>query len=94
MPIVHVLSAEWQVRIQCKGKQTWCPFSWRSRGDPDTNKIATQITESCNWGSNSNVEVLYAVSLKRGLKKTKEHFPQEEFFSQKSGHSPCKGPEV
>ena len=49
-------------------------------GEPSISKIATQITESCNRSSNSNMEVLNAVSLKLGLKKTKEHFPQEEFF--------------
>ena len=49
-------------------------------GEPDINKIATQITENCSWRSNCNVEALSAVGLKPGLKKTKEHFPQEEFF--------------
>ena len=49
-------------------------------GEPDINKIATQITENCSWRSNCSVEALSAVGLKPGLKKTKEHFPQEEFF--------------
>lgn len=61
-------------------------------GEPNISKIATQITDNCNWSSNSSMEVLSAISLTLGLKKTKEHFPQEEFFVGGEWAQPMQSP--